>query len=93
MALAKPLTWSLPPREMVEELLDWAKGGRIMRLREWSEEERHGDYPAAANHLYELAKGFQMKAIQSCLEAWLMAGQEPLGNSVQGISQTTTGDR
>ena len=61
----------LPSGEVLERLLDWAKGGRILDIQDWAEQERSGNYAEAAAHLYKLAKEFQIKAIRRCLQQWL----------------------
>ncbi len=66
----------LPPTAELEQLLDWVKSGMIMEIQAWAEQSRSGDYPEAATHLYQLAKEFQLKAIRSCLEQWLIAPED-----------------
>ena len=61
----------LPPQKELEQLLDWAKAGQVMQIRQWTEQEKLGKYAEVANHLYGLAKGFKIKAIQTCLQEWM----------------------
>ena len=63
----------LPPRAELEQLLDWVRGGRILKIQDWAEREQSGHYAEAAGHLHRLAQGFQMKAIRTCLQQWLAA--------------------
>jgi len=61
----------LPPRAELEQLLDWAKGGRILEIRDWAAQARSGNYAEVAARLGQLAKEFEIKAIRMCLRQWL----------------------
>lgn len=61
----------LPSQQQLEQLLDWAKSGQIMQIRQWTEQEKRGEYAEVADYLYELTKEFKVKAIQICLQEWI----------------------